>query len=103
MNIDSKAENKIVGFISEKNIGECLKMIPPNGNFSVECEYDLAYHPNTTDKVFVRSLVIEYYNHSMEGKKFKIYAFDSKNGKYLGEHKSNSFFSNKLVIIKPIL
>jgi hypothetical protein len=103
MNIDTKVENTIVGFISEKNMAECLNPIPPNGRFSVECEYDMTYHPNVSDKVFVRSLKIEYMNHSMDGKTLKIYAFNAKNGKYLGEHKSDSIFANKLVLIKPIV
>jgi hypothetical protein len=103
MNIESKAQSNIVGYISEKNIMECLKPFPKSGEFSVELEYDLAFHKNVSDKVYVRSVKITYVNNSMDGRTYKVYAFDAKSGKYLGEEKVNAKFVNELIVIKPIV
>ena len=65
--------------------------------------YDLTYHPKIEDKIFVRSLHIEFFNHSMSDKKHKVYQFDAKNGKYLGESNEGAIFTNQLVVIKPII
>ncbi len=101
--IDKKVQSKIIGFISEKNMKECLMPLPPNGTHSVECEYDLVYHPKLDDKIFVRSTWIEFFNHSMSNKKMKVYEFDAKSGKYLGESNEGTIFANQLTLIMPII
>jgi hypothetical protein len=103
MNIESKAQSEVIGYISEKSLKQNLQYLPPNGRFEFECEYDMMYHPTIKNKVFVRSLVLEYLNHTMQNQTYKVYAFDAKSGKYLGEEKANAKFANELIVIKPIV
>jgi hypothetical protein len=103
MNIESEVQSKIVGYISEMSLKKDLQYLPPNGRFDYECEYDMVYHPSTNNKIFVRSTNLEYLNHTMQNRTYKVYAFDAKNGKYLGEEKANAKFANELIVIKPIV
>jgi hypothetical protein len=106
LEISEKVKDKICGFIYDKNIHDVLKPIPDKGYSKIECDYELAYHPDIDDKVFVISLVLEYYGFSLENKKNNLYAFDITNGQHIENFKPNAEpygkFLRKLKIVEFI-
>lgn len=99
----TEVENKILGFISEKNIIDEMQYFPAHGTFSVEGEYDLVKDSASDDKIYVRSTLLTYHDYSLINRQYKIYSFNANTGEFLGEDNSDVRTINQMILIKPLL
>lgn len=107
MDIKNEARENILEFIIKKNLEETLKELPERGTYSNECDYQLATNSRYPKHLFVTSLKMTYRNHSLDSKKYGLYAFDSEDGKYAPDWEKengcyNGFFTD-LTIIERII
>lgn len=103
----NKVKDNILEFIIKKNFDETMKELPDKGTYSIECDYQLATNEKYPKLFFVVSTKITYHNHSLDSKKYELYAFDSTDGHYKPDFEKengyyNEFFSD-LNIIQRII
>ena len=107
MEIKTDVRDNILEFIIKKNLEETLKELPDKGTYSTECDYQLAFNEKYPKLFFVISLKMTYHNHSLDSKKYGLYAFDSTDGHYVPDFEKengcyNGFFTD-LKIIERII
>lgn len=105
--MNKEARENILEFIIKKNFDETLKELPEKGRYSVECDYQLATNDKYPKHIFVVSTKMKYYNHSLDEKKYGLYAFNSDNGHYEPNFEDeqgyyNGFFTDLNVIERII-
>jgi hypothetical protein len=80
MNIDKSVKDKIRNYILNYNLEQSLKPLPSKGVYDVESCFELMCNKKIDNIVFVVCLNIEYSNYSINKRKYKVFAFDTKNG-----------------------
>ena len=103
----TESRENILEFIIKRNLDETLKELPSKGTYSIECDYELATNAKYPKHIFVTSTKMTYHNHSLDSKKYGLYAFHSSDGSYAPDFEKengcyNGFFTD-LNIIERII
>ncbi len=107
MEINKQVKDSIFDFIVQRNLKNSSEELRSKGKFTIESQYELAINPKIKKYVFVVSEKIVYHNHSIEDKRYGVYAFDVKKGNYIKdfEEKGGCYigFFNDLKIVEKII